>query len=151
MDRIISLCVENCTNLFSKILSLGSYHMYLIIGYIQAPQNKCRHPIFYSRSISIWVSLSVPVKLSLSPVGSVPDMTSEQFLSVEVTKNNASSLAKGVRILVVESDPTCVRIVSKMLQAFGYEGMCWRLVGYLFISTSARLLNYDCFISILDH
>ncbi|KAJ7007583.1 response regulator 2,ARR-B [Populus alba x Populus x berolinensis] len=49
------------------------------------------------------------------------DMTSEQFLSVEVTKNNASSLAKGIRILVVESDPTCLRIVSKMLQAFGYE------------------------------
>jgi hypothetical protein len=88
----------------------------------------------------------------LSPVGSVPDMTSEQFLSVEVTKNNASSFAKGVRILVVESDPTCLRIVSKMLQAFGYEGMyCWRLVSYLFISASARLLNYDCFISILDH
>ncbi|KAG6786722.1 hypothetical protein POTOM_008332 [Populus tomentosa] len=52
---------------------------------------------------------------------SVPDMTSEQFLSVEVTKNNASSLGKGIRILVVESDPTCLRIVSKMLQAFGYE------------------------------
>ncbi|KAL9396851.1 hypothetical protein Peur_011104 [Populus x canadensis] len=48
-------------------------------------------------------------------------MNSEQFLSVEVTKNNASSFAKGVRILVVESDPTCLRIVSKMLQAFGYE------------------------------
>ncbi|KAG5231312.1 two-component response regulator ARR [Salix suchowensis] len=28
---------------------------------------------------------------------------------------------KGVRILVVESDPTCLRIVSKMLQVFGYE------------------------------
>lgn len=75
----------------------------------------------------------MPVKLSLSPVGSVPDMTSEQFLSVEVTKNNASSLAKGIRILVVESDPTCLRIVSKMLQAFGYEGMYWRLVSSFYI------------------
>ncbi|CAK7347996.1 unnamed protein product [Dovyalis caffra] len=48
-------------------------------------------------------------------------MTSEQVLSVEVTKNNASSFPIGVRILVVESDPTCLRIVSKMLQVFGYE------------------------------
>ncbi|KAG5251500.1 response regulator 2,ARR-B [Salix suchowensis] len=48
-------------------------------------------------------------------------MTSEQFLSVEVSKNNASTFAMSFRILVVESDPTCLRIVSKMLQAFGYE------------------------------
>ncbi|XP_061962007.1 two-component response regulator ARR14-like isoform X1 [Populus nigra] len=48
-------------------------------------------------------------------------MTSERVLSVEVTENNAGSFPIGVRILVVESDPTCLRIVSKMLQAFGYE------------------------------
>ncbi|KAJ6710053.1 TWO-COMPONENT RESPONSE REGULATOR-LIKE APRR8-RELATED [Salix koriyanagi] len=71
------------------------------------------------------IYLSVPLCacqiLPLYPVGSVPGMTSEQFLSVEVSKNNASTFAMSFRILVVESDPTCLRIVSKMLQAFGYE------------------------------
>jgi two-component response regulator (ARR-B family) len=60
-------------------------------------------------------------------------MTSERVLSVEVTENNAGSFPIGVRILVVESDPTCLRIVSKMLQAFGYEGMYWRLVSSFYI------------------
>ena len=109
--------------------------------------------ILYLQHKHLFLSLSVHACLiiSFAPRRFVPNMTCEQVLSVEVTENNAGSFPIGVRILVVESDPTCLRIVSKMLQAFGYEGMCQRFISYLFISDSARLLSYYCFSSTLDH
>ncbi|XP_052303066.1 two-component response regulator ARR14-like isoform X2 [Populus trichocarpa] len=111
LSEYLCVCLSNYLS-----LSLGLDY-WLYIG------TSIKAHILYLQPKHLFLSLSVCVCLiiSFSLRSFVPNMTSERVLSVEVTENNAGSFPIGVRILVVESDPTCLRIVSKMLQAFGYE------------------------------
>lgn len=52
-------------------------------------------------------------------------MTEENVLSVESSKNVEFMCSS---VLVVDCDSTCLTIVSKMLDAFGYKGMYQRLL-----------------------
>lgn len=75
--------------------------------------------------------------LSLAP--SLPHilftkMIKEQVASVGISENNANSFPIGVSVLVVDCDYTCLRIVSKMLQTFGYKGTHWMPVNFFLCS-----------------
>ncbi|KAF5733002.1 two-component response regulator ARR14-like [Tripterygium wilfordii] len=48
-------------------------------------------------------------------------MKREEPISVEITEEDDASSPVGVRVLLVESNFTCLAILSKILRAFGYK------------------------------
>uniref|UniRef100_A0A7N2MD57 Two-component response regulator n=2 Tax=Quercus lobata TaxID=97700 RepID=A0A7N2MD57_QUELO len=62
----------------------------------------------------------IALALALANGKNVTSMNREKSISIESIRNS-SSLPKGVSILVVDCDPTCLTIISEMLCRFGYK------------------------------
>ena len=62
-------------------------------------------------------------------------MNGEKEISVE-SGRSAMLPPRGISVLIMDGDSTCLVILSKMLRWFGYEGISLSLIVFLFYITS---------------
>lgn len=61
------------------------------------------------------------------------------------SSSNSNSFPFGLHVLVVDDDPTCLKVVEKMLTKCRYKGMGVQMVFFLFLDLVLEFCNFPLF------